>query len=216
MSVTDLLAVITDNLPTAVNVAVYGSATDPAELDGWSDLDLRLDLPHDVPVAGLLGGAKLWAYENVEHDHTQTCRTVLTDGRRLDLSVVGSGRVVGLTPAADNEVRFIAAMAVTKLGRGDRLIGVHLTLDLLRRCLLEAMLLRDRDTGTTVHRHGSDRDHQAERVREIAGMSSQVEPRPNIVEQACDLYGTWRAEREPGYRPDWTGLSAVISRGLGS
>jgi hypothetical protein len=216
MSVTDLLAVITDNLPAAADIGVHGSATNPAELDGWSDLDLRLDLPHDVTVASLLGGANLWAYENVEHDQTQTCRTVLTDGRRLDLSVVGGGRVVGFTPAADNEIRFIAAMAVTKLGRGDRLIGMHLTLELLRRCLLEAMLLRDRDTGTTVHRHGSERDQQAERVGEIAGMASQVQPRPNIVEQACELYGTWRAEREAGYRPDWTGLSAVISRGLGS
>jgi hypothetical protein len=216
VSVSHLLAVITHSLPAAANIAVHGSATNPADLDGWSDLDLRLDLPHDVPVADLVGGAKVWAYDNVELDQTQTCRTVLTDGRRLDLSVVGGGRIVGLTPAADNETRFIAAMAVTKLGRGDRLIGMHLTLDLLRMCLLEAMLLRDLDTGTTVHRHGNDRDHYAERVRAIAGRSLQVQPRPNIVEQACELYGTLRAEREPGYRPDWTGLSAVISRGIGS
>jgi hypothetical protein len=49
---------------------------------------------------------------------------------------------------------FKATQAVVKVGRGDRLIALHLALDLLRdACVLE-MLLRDRECGTSVHRQG--------------------------------------------------------------
>ena len=84
----------------------------------------------------------------------------------------------------------------------------------MRSALVQGMLLRDRDLGTNVHRFGSQRDVLA---KEIAGLLHDplgVVPRPNIVEKTVEVYGRWRRELDPGYRPDWSGLDAVISRGL--
>lgn len=47
-----------------------------------------------------------------------------------------------------------AALAVAKVARNDLLIGTHLTLELARDCLVLAMVLRDREFGTTHHRTG--------------------------------------------------------------
>jgi len=195
-------------------VELHGSALEPQQLDGWSDLDLRLTTGGRVPVTMLTTGSDVWAYEDVRTPTTEICRMVLTDGRRVDVSLDGDGRITGLQPAPDNEIRFVAAMAATKLGRGDRLIGGHLMLELLRSCLVLAMQLRDRDLGTTVHRHGSDRDRYADQAMSLASLPLTITSRPNIVERATALYATWRAELDAGYRPDWSGLSALIDRGL--
>lgn len=53
-----------------------------------------------------------------------------------------------------NSFWFKAVLAVNKVKRDDLLIALHLTLDLQRDCLLLAMWLRDRATGTTYHRNG--------------------------------------------------------------
>ena len=198
-----------------VEVELHGSVTDSGRLDGWSDLDLRLSTDRQVPVAALTLGTEVWAYEDVRMSTSEICRTVLGDGRRLDVSISGAGRIAGLKPAEDNDIRFLAAMAAAKLGRADRLIAGHLTLELARRCLVVAMQLRDRDVGTTVHRHGSDRDRYADQVMGLARLPLAITPRPNIVERAVELYATWRAELDPTYRPDWSALTALIERGLG-
>jgi hypothetical protein len=38
--------------------------------------------------------------------------------------------------------------------RHDLLIALHLTQDLIRDCCVLEMMLRDRETGTNIHRHG--------------------------------------------------------------
>ena len=48
-------------------------------------------------------------------------------------------------------------LAAVNAARGDVLIGAHLTLQLARHVLEMAMLLRDRDAGTTPHRFGGSR-----------------------------------------------------------
>lgn len=197
-----------------VAVELHGSATDRKRLDGWSDLDLRLTTSGQVPVALLTAGSDVWAYEDVRTPTAEICRMVLADGRRVDVSINGTGRITGLESAPDNEIRFVASMAATKLGRGDQLIGGHLTLELIRSCLVIAMQLRDRDLGTTVHRHGSDRDRYADQAMSLANLPLTITPRPNIVEQATGLYAAWRAELDPGYRQNWSGLAALIERGL--
>jgi hypothetical protein len=53
-----------------------------------------------------------------------------------------------------NAFWFKATQAVVKVVQGDRLIALHLALDLLRDCCVLEMLLRDRETGTSVHRDG--------------------------------------------------------------
>jgi predicted nucleotidyltransferase len=56
--------------------------------------------------------------------------------------------------AMTNQFWFKATLAVTKVVRGDLLIALHMTLDLMRDCCVLAMLLRDRAAGTNYHRHG--------------------------------------------------------------
>lgn len=46
-------------------------------------------------------------------------------------------------------------VATTKLMRNDLLISLHLCLDLYMQCLVLAMWIRDRQTGTNIHRTGS-------------------------------------------------------------
>ena len=47
---------------------------------------------------------------------------------------------------------FNGVVATTKVVRGDPLIALHLALDMVRDCCVLAMLLRDRATGTIIHR----------------------------------------------------------------
>jgi hypothetical protein len=202
-------------LPAPASVSPHGSVLTPALLDGWSDLDLHVHTPETVELTALIGTQTIWAFDSAITNGSQVLRMVFIDGRRLDLTIGAGGRVASPVPAADNNIRFTAAIAAAKLGRGDQLIGLHLTLDLLRRCLEQAMLLRDRDTGTTVHRHGSARDALASTIARLARRPLTIDPRPNVVELAVDLYGAWRREGDPSYSPDWSGLEAVITRGLG-
>jgi hypothetical protein len=144
----DLYHKISMVLPAPASVRAHGSVLKPTLLDGWSDLDLHLHLDDTVEIAAIIDPSTIWAFNNVTANGSQVLRTVLVDGRRLDLTVGGPGQITPPTAADDNTVRFIAALAAAKLGRGDQLIGLHLTLGLLGRCLKEAMLLREQDTGT--------------------------------------------------------------------
>lgn len=65
------------------------------------------------------------------------------------------------TPATDERFldlvrnfRFKSMQAVYKVVRGDLLIAVHLTQDLLRDCCVLGMMSRDRATGTNIHKQG--------------------------------------------------------------
>jgi hypothetical protein len=49
---------------------------------------------------------------------------------------------------------FRATVAITKVARNDLLIALHLALELVQECCVLGMLLRDRATGTNVHREG--------------------------------------------------------------
>ncbi len=210
----DLHQEIVSRLPAATEVGVAGSAATPELLDGWSDLDLHLALPADLRLTDVVGSQPVWAFENVAAPGSQVLRVVLADGRRLDLVVRGPGRVIPPPPPDGNDIRFVACAAAVKLGRGDRLIGLHLVLDLLRRCLVQAMLLRDHHSGTNAHRFGTDQDRLADQVRALADLPLTLTPRPNVVEQAVALHDRWRRELHPADRSDWSGLAAVLDRGL--
>ena len=53
-----------------------------------------------------------------------------------------------------NHFWFKAMLASYKVVRDDRLIALHLALDLVRDCCVAGMMLRDRAKGTNVHRQG--------------------------------------------------------------
>ena len=50
--------------------------------------------------------------------------------------------------------RFKSMLAVYKVVRGDLLISLHLAQDLVRDCCVLGMMLRDKATGTNIHKHG--------------------------------------------------------------
>jgi hypothetical protein len=50
--------------------------------------------------------------------------------------------------------RFKSMLAVYKVVRNDLLIALHLAQDLIRDCSVLGMILRDRATGTNIHKHG--------------------------------------------------------------
>lgn len=58
-----------------------------------------------------------------------------------------------------NHFWFKAMLASNKVVRNDRLIALHLALDLVRDCCVLGMILRDRREGTNVHREGGAGNH---------------------------------------------------------
>ena len=200
-------------LPPTATADLVGSARRPELLDGWSDLDVHLTLAKDVALSRLLGAAGVWALEEACSPDEQVLRIVLSDGRRVDIVVAGTGRVLVPPASASNAFRFCAAQAAAKLGRDDRLIGLHLVLELCRLCLVDAMLLRDRDAGTNAHRSGSTRDALAREVQELTGRPLDLRVRPNVVELAAGLHDRWQHELDGRYEPDWSGLQGVLKRG---
>jgi predicted nucleotidyltransferase len=50
--------------------------------------------------------------------------------------------------------RFKSMLAIYKVARNDLLIALHLAQDLLRDCCVLGMMLRDRATGTNIHKQG--------------------------------------------------------------
>jgi len=203
----DLLERIRTRAPSGSTLAPYGSVTDPTALDGWSDVDAELELTEVVDVATLLDGAA-WAWQEHETGGTQTVRLVLVDGGRVDLTVRGE-HVRLPTPPVDNSVRFDAALAAVRFGRGNDLIGMHLVLGIVRTALVDVMVAVDRATGTDHHRSGSPLDDRAAEAQALfAGPLG-----PDLALRAAEFAARCRAEIDPDHRADWSGLHAVIARG---
>jgi hypothetical protein len=116
-------------------------------------------------------------------------------------------RLAGL----DAEFRFISVQAVGKLVRNDLLIGAHLALELERMVLVVAMLLRDRDLGTTVHRHGGLHNEVAER---IGGAGHTAGDWLRRIDQAATVFGDLAQHLDPAWRADWQPLRQMLERAL--
>ena len=190
------------------DVKPYGSSSSGEGVDGWSDLDVVVGSTAHREVEEVLG-APLWAWQEALEDD-QRLRLVLRDGRRVDLRVEGVPMRLP-RPPVDVAVRFDAALAACRIGRGAELIGLHLLLGVLREALLQGMLLADREAGTTHHRAGTAEDR---RVAEVGALIA----RPLHVEAAAEaygLFGRWRAELDASYAADPSGLEAVLARGRG-
>lgn len=79
---------MTDALPGA-DIEPYGSVTDPALLDGWSDLDVVITSRAAFDVQEALQG-RLWAFQSTSDGDAQVVRAVLDDGRRIDATIHGA------------------------------------------------------------------------------------------------------------------------------
>jgi hypothetical protein len=202
----DLLASLTDALPGA-DIEPYGSVTEPASLDGWSDLDIVLTSREAFDVEEALRG-RLWASQSTSDGDAQVVRAVLADGRRIDATIHGAPGMLP-TPPADNDVRFDAALAAVRFGRGSHLIGLHLTLGVIQEALVHRMIVADRAAGTTHHR--SETRYDADAASALEALAEPLGPQTAL--DAYELYGAWRSATEPGYSADPLGLQAVIGRG---
>lgn len=202
----DLLDRLVRALP-AGSVSPYGSVTRAGELDRWSDLDVRVRVRHPLDVEQVLA-ARLWAWQEERGTTAHQLRLVTDDGRRVDLTIDGPPSVLP-SPPADLAVRFDAALAAVRLGRGNLLIGLHLVLGIGREALVRSMESADLATGTVHHRMATPYDSRATEVAALAADGLH----PAVALRAYELYGKWRAALDPGYAPDASGLVSVLRRG---
>ena len=86
---TELVAALADALPGA-DIDPYGSVTEAALLDGWSDLDVVITSREAFDVEEALQG-RLWAFQSTSDGDAQVVRAVLADGRRVDATIHGPG-----------------------------------------------------------------------------------------------------------------------------
>lgn len=196
--------------PEVRAVRPYGSVTDPARLDRWSDLDAEVDLTVDIDAQRLLGRDP-WAWQDVTGDGLQRVRVVLPDGRRADL-VLRGGTVRFPEPPVDNAVRFDLALAATRFGRGADVIGLHLTLGVVRRALVDTMVLADRQSGTDHHRSRTVVDDAA--AEALALLSTDLSP--GLTMRVAEFSAARRALVDGDYRPDWSGLTAIVATPVSS
>ncbi len=100
--------------------------------------------------------------------------------------------------------RFKSMLAVYKVIRGDLLIALHLTQDLIRDCSVLGMILRDRATGTNIHKH-SDMGNKIVLQLEIArkpfnrpGILDSIKESNIIFERlACKWSEEYQENRQP-------------------
>jgi len=228
-----LRAAVRSTAGPGVVVEVVGSAAEPAALDQLSDLDVMVTMPdRSGPDASVLLGVdwlgpvgEVWTFDRTTDAQGSTLRVVFVDGRRIDLrfpaAVVAPAAAgpdepadpVGSVATVVAKAHFVAAVAAVKLGRRDLLIGAHLALEVVRNTLVLGMLLRDRDTGVSAHRHGSARDGESARVSVVlaalpadAGATDWLDLLAAVREPFDALAG----ELDPLHRSDWRGLDSLV------
>jgi hypothetical protein len=99
-----------------------------------------------------------------------------------------------------NDFRFKGMLAVSKIGREELLVALHLSLDMIRDCLVLAMMLRDREAGSNHHRDGSQGNHF------IAKLQSTQQPYSaqgilNSIEQSALAFDRLAVQFRDGYEP---------------
>jgi hypothetical protein len=210
---------------------VHGSASGTAaSADRWSDLDVLITAAEPVTVAEDLACqianrlSPVFAASRGGDSSSYCVRLVLRDLRRIDVTATaaaGQGPASG-APGQDpadavarliNSFRFDAALAAVKAARGDILIGAHLTLQLARHILVLAMLLRDRDAGTTHHRFGGTRwDAWAVRLAQApapytrAGITAAIRSYTTMLDE---IAADWDPQPQPDNSPLHAFLDAV-------
>ena len=103
-----------------------------------------------------------------------------------------------------NDFRFKGMLAVSKIGRAELLVALHLSLDMIRDCLVLAMMLRDRETGTDHHRDGSQGNHYVGELEGLCRPFTATGILDSIQANAIAFDGLaaeWMAGYEPGRGP---------------
>lgn len=106
---------------------------------------------------------------------------------------------------------FKSVQASVKTLRGDRLIALHLTLDLLRDVCVLGMILRDRETGTNIHKQGGSGNTLVESLELPPAEFSQAELL-NWITRCMTLFDALAAQWSADYEPRREALLAWIAR----
>lgn len=204
--------------PGVAEVVVAGSLADGGGgVDAWSDVDLHVRLADDPgaltfdPVAWVARFGVPWAVTSQLTPSGRVVRVVYDDGRRLDVVVDGQDCTSTASDDAElMEVRQAAALAVVRFARDDLLIGMHLALGLVQRCLVQAMVLRDRQLGTTSHRVGGPFNDVVARLDRLRRHPWTADGGMALVRDAAEAYDELALLRDPSCAPDWSGLEALL------
>ncbi len=97
-----------------------------------------------------------------------------------------------------NQFWFKGTLSVTKVMRNDLLIGLHLALDMVRDCLVLAMLLRDRAEGTNHHRTGGAYNSVVNQLYASHAYTSMTIL--DIVEQSSITFDKLAAQMSSSYK----------------
>lgn len=100
--------------------------------------------------------------------------------------------------ALANGFWFKAVIAVQKVVRGDRLVAFHLSLELIQEVSVLAMLLRDRELGTNVHRGGVGDEAVAE-IETAARLGGDSAGILDSIEQSAVLFDRLGRRWSAGY-----------------
>lgn len=113
--------------------------------------------------------------------------------------------------------RFKSMLAVYKVVRDDLLIALHLTQDLIRDCSVLGMMLRDRATGTNIHKQGGTGNRLVEQLEVTRkpftsfGILDSIKESNEIFEK---LAGEWSGSAHENHKPvlDWIEQAKVELR----
>jgi hypothetical protein len=212
-----------EDVPGIAAVEVAGSLADGGgRADSWSDVDLHVRLADDPagraldPVAWVARFGTASAVTSQPTPSGRVVRVVYDDGRRLDVVVDGGGGQPAAEPgdSADRvdlmEVRQAAALAVVRLARDDLLIGTHLALEVVQRCLVLAMVLRDRQLGTTSHRVGGPFNDVVARLDRLRRHPWTADGGMRLVRDAAGAYDELALQLDASCTADWSGLEALL------
>jgi hypothetical protein len=102
-----------------------------------------------------------------------------------------------------NRFSFKGTVAVQKVVRGDLLVAFHLNLEMIQDCCVLAMMLRDRETGTTKHRGGVGNELVAElegtrAPYTVGGILDSIEQSAVVFDRLAGRWATdCQARRHP-------------------
>lgn len=116
------------------------------------------------------------------------------------------------------DFRFKSMLAVYKVVRNDLLIALHLAQDLIRDCCVLGMMLRDRATGTNIHKHGGIGNQLVAQLDVTqkpftsGGILDSVRESNEVFEKlACEWSSDYQESRQPLL--DWIEQAKAELRG---
>lgn len=149
-----------------------------------------------------------WVKQKLVFSRSETISSILEE-RALEIVRPNVWRPYDLEPLV-NEFWFVSFVAVTKVVRDDLLIALHLALDLYRDCLLLGMWLRDKETGTHMHRTGGTGADVAKRLDIRLGEISK-ENILSLIKQCGGEFDKLALQWSPGYVPRLPAFEKVLT-----